>query len=97
MDLTKKEIEHIAKLARLDLSDDELKTYGGQLSAILSFVDELKEVDTDNIEPTAQVTGMTNILRNDEINNWPNNEVAEALNQAPGLENKQVKVKRIIE
>lgn len=97
MELDKKQIEHIAKLARLELSEDELKLYGSQLAGILNFIDQLKEINTDNIEPTAQVTGMNNVLRADEVSQWSEDEAKIALHQAPGLENNQVKVKRVLE
>ena len=96
MKLTKKEIEHIAKLARLELSEKELKKYGSQLSDVLSYIDQLREVDTTNIKPTAQVTGLENALRNDEVDDWSDDEREIALNQAPELEDGQVKVKRVL-
>lgn len=65
--LTKDQVRHIAKLARLNLSDAEVEKFSGELTSILSYVDMLQEVDTANVEPTAQVTGQTNVLRNDRI------------------------------
>lgn len=56
--LTKKEVEHVAKLARLGLSSDEKKKFEKELSDILDFVEKLNEVKTDKVEPTAQVTGL---------------------------------------
>ena len=96
MELSKKEIQHIAELARLDLSGKELDIYGSQLSDILSFVKQLQEVDTTAIEPTAQVTGLENVFREDEIAECGVKEKKDSLNQAPALENNQVKVKRIL-
>ena len=96
MKLKKEEIQHIADLARLELTDDELTNYGSQLSDILSYFDELKEVDTANVEPTAQVTGLVNVMRDDEVKEWPADEVAAALGQAPNKEGKFIKVKRIL-
>jgi aspartyl-tRNA(Asn)/glutamyl-tRNA(Gln) amidotransferase subunit C len=97
MQLSRQEIEHIAKLARLELSEDEIKLYGTQLTGILNFIDQLQEVNTDNIEPTAQITGLNNVFREDEVVDWDRAEVENALKQAPGVENGQVKVKRILE
>ena len=96
MKLTKEEIQHIANLARLDLSNKELETYGSQLSDILTYIDQLKEVDTSSTEPTAQVTGLVNVLREDEADNWDKEEIKESLKQAPGLEDNQIKVKRVL-
>jgi len=97
MKLEKKEIQHIANLARLELTEKELKTYGSQLSDVLSYIDQLQEVDVTDVEPTAQVTGLENIFREDEIEEWDESERGAALNQAPELENGQVKVKRVLE
>lgn len=97
MRLTKKEIEHIADLARLELSSAELELYGSQLSDVLSYINQLQEVDTGAVEPTAQVTGLANVLREDEIEEWPAGERKQALRQAPSREGEQLKVKRILE
>lgn len=97
MKLKKEEIEHIAKLARLDLSGAELKKYGSQLSDVLSYAEQLQEVDVSDTEPTAQVTGLEDIFREDVASDWDNNEKEEALRQAPELEDKQIKVKRVLE
>lgn len=96
MKLKKEEIEHIADLARLALSEEELDLYGNQLSGVLDYIDKLQEVDTTNVEPTAQVTGLFNVLREDKVNIWDKKEQADALAQAPSLENGQIKVKRIL-
>jgi len=96
MNLSKDEIQHIAKLARLELSDAELEKYGGQLSAILNYIDQLKEVDTAGVEPTAQVTGLENVLREDVIRDWDGKEIEEALADSPEREDRFIKVKRVI-
>lgn len=96
MKLTKKEVDHIANLARLELTEVELKKYSEQLSKILGYIELLNEVDTTNIEPTAQVTGLNNVLRNDEIEVWDKDEIREALDQAPDAEDNQIKVKRVL-
>ena len=54
-------------LARLTLSDAEVKSMTKELGAILSYVDMLNEVNTDHVQPTAQVTGLTTVLRDDEV------------------------------
>ena len=94
--LTKKDIQHIANLARLELSEEELKLYGEQLSAVLEYINQLKEVDTTDVEPTAQVTGLENVWRADEIEPWAKDEVQIAIGQAPEVEDGQVKVKRVL-
>ena len=97
MKLTKKEIQHIANLARLELTDKELKEYGSQLSDVLSYIDQLQEVDVTGVEPTAQVTGLANVLREDKAEEWNEAEREAALKQAPEMEGRQVKVKRVLE
>jgi len=96
MKLSKEETNHIADLARLELSEEEVSVYGNQLTHILDYIDQLKEVDTAGIEPTAQVTGLVNVLRDDKIFEWDKEEIKLALEQSPELENKQIKVKRIL-
>lgn len=96
MKLKKEEIQHIANLARLDLTEKEIEKYGKELSDILSYVDALSEVNTDGVEPTAQVTGLSDIFREDVISEWDNNEREAALKQAPDLEDEQIKVKRVL-
>lgn len=60
MKLTANDVTQIATLARLTLTEAETEMYRGQLSQILEYVDQLAEVDTAGVEPTAQVTGLTN-------------------------------------
>lgn len=67
MALSSDDVRHIAKLARLHLEDNEVEKFTRELSSILDYVDMLQEVDTKNVEPTAQVTGLTNSFREDEI------------------------------
>ncbi len=96
MELKKSEIEHVARLARLELTGAELDKYGSQLSRILEYIDMLKEIDTDDVLPTAQVTGLENVLRSDDIEDWDESEREAALRAAPGLAGRQIKVKRVI-
>ena len=64
--LTIGEIEQIAVLARLELSDKEKKMYAEQLSVVLEYVDMLRAVDTSNVIETCQVTGLEDVYREDE-------------------------------
>jgi len=98
MSLSKDEVKKVAALARLDLSEEEIDVLTPQLSNILGFIDQLKEVDTTDTEPTAQVTGLSDVWRADEFEDWDKGEVAAALAQAPdGLEGNQIKVKKVLE
>ncbi len=97
MKLSKDDIKHIAQLARLELTAEEEKRYEKELSNVLNYIDQLQEVDTTNTEPTAQVTGLENILREDEKNDWNKKEREQTLKQAPNLKDNQYKVKRVLE
>ena len=66
-ELTKEEVQHVAQLAQLGLSDEETEGFRKQLSAILEFVSELQELDTKDREPLSQTTGLKNVFRADEI------------------------------
>lgn len=65
--LTRDQVRHIAKLARLSLSEAEEQKFAIELTNILSYVNVLSEVDTQNVEPTAQVTGRENAFRADVV------------------------------
>ena len=69
--LSNEDIQKIMRLSRLDLTPEEQEKYKKDLSGILDFFEKLKEVDTNGIEPTAQVTGLKDILRTDEVENFP--------------------------
>ncbi|BHH85477.1 Asp-tRNA(Asn)/Glu-tRNA(Gln) amidotransferase subunit GatC [Desulforhopalus sp. 52FAK] len=67
MKISKKEVEHVANLARLNLSEGELETMTGQLDNILSYVDKLEELDTTDITPTTHVFSVSNAFRKDVV------------------------------
>ena len=81
MRLTPEEVRHVAELAKLQLSDDEVAQYGEQLSAILAYAERLQIVDTSNVPPTPYVLPLENILREDVPAPGLTNE--EALANAP--------------
>lgn len=96
MSITKDEVEHIAHLARLGLTEEEKEKFAQQLSSILDYVEQLKEVDTEGVEPTAQVTGLENIFRSDEIED--SDEIRDKLlKQAPAIEDDLIKTKAVFE
>jgi aspartyl-tRNA(Asn)/glutamyl-tRNA(Gln) amidotransferase subunit C len=66
--LSKKDVLHVAGLANLELSRSEVKKFQKQLSRIIDYINELKEVNTKSVEPTSQTTGLTNALREDKQN-----------------------------
>jgi len=96
--LTKEQVQHLAKLSRLELSEAEVIKFQGQLSSILAYVDKLKEVSTDGVEPTAQVTGLENIARVDELNESYSLETKDGiLANVPKKKGDYVQVKAVFE
>jgi aspartyl-tRNA(Asn)/glutamyl-tRNA(Gln) amidotransferase subunit C len=67
MEITKQEVEKVAKLARLELTDGEKTAFATQLSQILTHVETLKQYDTTGVEPTATVLGQVNVFRQDSV------------------------------
>lgn len=65
--LTRDDVTHVAKLAKINLTEEETEKFLGQLSNIVNFISDLSEVDTTNIEPTNQTTGLTNVYREDIV------------------------------
>jgi aspartyl-tRNA(Asn)/glutamyl-tRNA(Gln) amidotransferase subunit C len=65
--ITKADIKHVARLAGLTLSKKEIEKFSSQLSAIISYINELEKVNTSNVVPTSQTTGLENKLREDKV------------------------------
>ena len=95
MSVTKKDVEHVAKLARLGLTESEKDLFTGQLSSILEFADNLKKLDTSNIEPSAHAIPMKNVMREDKA--IPCQNTADILANGPEVEANMFKVPRIME
>jgi aspartyl-tRNA(Asn)/glutamyl-tRNA(Gln) amidotransferase subunit C len=95
MQLNREEVEHIANLARLSLSEDEIATYGEQLSAILEHFEHLQELDTEDIPPTATVLPLRSVMREDKPRVWGERE--ELLENAPDAEDGCFKVPPVLE
>lgn len=70
--LSKKEVEHIAGLARIGLDEKEIEKYAKDLSSILDWIEQLKEVDIEGVEPMAHITGIENVTRNDKVADFEN-------------------------
>jgi aspartyl-tRNA(Asn)/glutamyl-tRNA(Gln) amidotransferase subunit C len=78
------QVEHVAQLARLALSDEEKELFREQLSAILEYAERLQQLDTEEIPPTATVLPLENIMRDDEVG--PSLPLADVLANAPAVE-----------
>ncbi|OGB75288.1 hypothetical protein A2810_00355 [candidate division Kazan bacterium RIFCSPHIGHO2_01_FULL_49_10] len=95
MKLPKSEVEHIALLARIELTEAEKQHYADQLSAILGYVDELKKLNIKDVADVGQITGLTNQLAKDEIKGCELSR-DELLKNAPMTERGYIKVKSVL-
>ena len=65
--ITIKDVEHVAKLARLELTEEEKEKFTNQLGDVLKYVEQMNEVDTSNVEPMAHAIDFVNVMREDEV------------------------------
>jgi aspartyl-tRNA(Asn)/glutamyl-tRNA(Gln) amidotransferase subunit C len=93
--LSKDDVLKLAQLSRLSLSDDELNEFSEELSAILQYVEQLSGVDVSGLKPTNQVTGLTNVMREDVVKDY-GYKAADLLQNVPSTKDNQLKVKRMI-
>jgi aspartyl-tRNA(Asn)/glutamyl-tRNA(Gln) amidotransferase subunit C len=93
--IQKKDVEHVARLARLALTDAELEKMREQLNGILAYIEKLNALDTQNVEPTSHAVPMVNVMRDDEER--PCLPRDEALANAPDRAGDFFRVPRIIE
>lgn len=94
MSINKDTVKYVAKLARMQLDDAKIDDFTGQLDKILTYIEKLNKLNTDNIDPTSHVLGLENVFREDE--NIPSLENDLALSNAPEKENGHFKVPKII-
>ena len=95
MKLTVEEIEQIATLARLDLSENEKNTYAEQLSVVFDYIQILNEVNTDGVEETCQVTGLEDVVREDKAVDSSEELKKKLINSFPEKMGKLLKVKAV--
>jgi aspartyl-tRNA(Asn)/glutamyl-tRNA(Gln) amidotransferase subunit C len=93
--ISREQVQHVARLARLELTEQEEDRLRSELSDILAYVDKLNELDTSSVEPTAQVGEAATATREDEVTNAPAPE--EMLSNAPARQGTFFKVPKIIE
>ncbi|CAM3323824.1 Asp-tRNA(Asn)/Glu-tRNA(Gln) amidotransferase subunit GatC [Paenibacillus lupini] len=95
MSITIKDVEHVANLARLELTNEEKEQFTGQLNAILKYAEKLDSLNTDNVEPTSHVLPITNVMREDVTReSLP---IEKVLLNAPDEEDGQIKVPAVLE
>jgi len=95
LSITKKDVLHVAELARLALSEEDMELYTGQLQRILSYVEKLSELDTAGVEATTYTVPLRPVFREDKVTGSIGQE--EALSNAPDRERGCFKVPKIIE
>ncbi len=95
MKLTREEIEHIASLARIELSEAEKSMYADQLSEIFDFIRQLNAIPTEDIPITAQVTGLENVTREDIVKACDAETQRKIIEQFPEREGNLLKVKAV--
>ncbi len=93
--ITADTVRQMAKLAHLKLSDDEIEKFQTELASILDYVKMLDKVDTTGIEPTAQVTGLTNVTRPDSASDYGASP-EDLLRAAPDEADGYIKVRRVL-
>lgn len=94
MPVTIKDVEHIAKLAKLEFSEDEKAKFTEQFNEILTFMEKLNELDTSKVEPLSHVIELQNVFREDVVK--PSVSTEEALKNAPVKNDKFFKVPKVI-
>jgi aspartyl-tRNA(Asn)/glutamyl-tRNA(Gln) amidotransferase subunit C len=94
MAVTIKDVEHIAKLAKLEFTEAEKEKFTHQLNQILEYVEQMNKLDTSNVEPLSHVIELKNIFRADEVGQSVDTE--EALKNAPAKTEKFFKVPKVI-
>lgn len=94
MSVSLDEARHLAALSEINLNDDELTSLTTDIDNIVDYINQLDELDTDNVEPTFQLTGLHNIWREDTIE--PQLPREKLLELAPAAENNQVKVPKVL-
>lgn len=95
MSIKREEVEHIAKLSRLSLSEDEKELFGSQLGRIIEYVKQLNGLDTTDVKPTSHVIDLKNVSRTDRNRRSLSND--DALGNAPERSGGHFRVPKIIE
>jgi aspartyl-tRNA(Asn)/glutamyl-tRNA(Gln) amidotransferase subunit C len=94
MAITRRDVEYIANLSRLEISESEIDGYTKELSDILEHINRLSKINTDNVEPTYFVMDMRNVMRADVVE--PSLDNKKVFDAAPYIENNAFKVPKII-
>ncbi len=95
VELTEEEVRHVAFLARVGVTDEDVKKYQKDLSSVLAYFDELNAVNTDNVEPIGHITGMTNVFRSDNVHDVDEDTKRRIMENVPETKDGYIKVKSI--
>jgi aspartyl-tRNA(Asn)/glutamyl-tRNA(Gln) amidotransferase subunit C len=94
--LSRDDVFKLAKLARINLTDDELDSFAEEITNILEYVEQLKNVDVSGLDPTNQVTGLTNVWREDELIDYGYT-ADDLMKNVPKVKDRYIQVGRMIE
>jgi aspartyl-tRNA(Asn)/glutamyl-tRNA(Gln) amidotransferase subunit C len=92
--LSNEDVLKLAQLSKLELSAEQLERFRRELESIVGYVEQLQAIDVTGLEPTTQVSGLTNVMRKDKVREYETPE--ELLKNAPAVEDGHIKTKRII-
>lgn len=92
--ITREDVAHVARLARLSVSEEELERFTGQLAAVLEHAEDVAALDTDGVPPTAHPLPLENVLRDDVVR--PSLDRAEVLAAAPAVEDDRFRVPPVL-
>lgn len=95
--ISKDDVAHIAKLARIHLTPKEITKFTGELSHILQYIQQLQDIDTRGVPPATHATGATNVLRDDHVIASSARVRDELLHATPLREGEQIKVKAVFQ
>ncbi len=96
MKLSKEQVKHVADLAALPLTEKEIEKFQKQLSSILNYISKLEKVNTKNVEPTAQTTGLNNITSKDVVDEERELEQEKALQNAKKTDSGYIETERVL-
>jgi aspartyl-tRNA(Asn)/glutamyl-tRNA(Gln) amidotransferase subunit C len=95
MAISREEVEHVARLARLELTEEEIEKFRGQLSAVLERAERIQALDLDDVPPTAHPVDLSNVWREDVV--VPFTDTDAILANAPLIEDRRFRVPQILE
>lgn len=93
--LTRDDVLKLARLARIDITEAETEELVVEFDEILRYIEQLQDVDIEGLKPTSQVTGLTNVMRSDEVRPY-GYEPLDLLKNVPSVQDNQIKVRRMV-